>query len=121
MSHLGNMPIYQYEIFTNGSSADNNVFGYKEAWAEYKYKNNMISGELLSDYATSLDAWHFGDDYATAPVLSSDWIKEPTDFIDRTLLVQSSTHNQFTMDCYIEQEVSACMPFHCTPGLVDHF
>lgn len=121
LAHIGNQPIYNYEIYCDGSSNDNEVFGYKEAWAEIKYKNNMISGELLSDYATSLDAWHFGDDYASLPVLSSNWMEEPTSFIDRTLAVKSTTHNQFIADIYVEQEIAAPMPMHCYPGLIDHF
>lgn len=121
LAHIGNQPVYNYEIFCDGSSNDNGVFGFKEAWAEIKYKNSMISGEFLSDYAASLDVWHLGDDYATLPVLSDQWIQEPTTYIDRTLLVQSSTHNQFMADIYVEQEIAAPMPLHCTPGLIDHF
>lgn len=122
LSHLGNMPIYNYELFISGNATtDNQVFGYKEAWAEYKYKPNMISGMLLSDYATSLDAWHYGDDYATTPVLSSQWLVEDKNRLDRTLAVKSTVSDQFTMNCYVEQMVAMRMPFHCLPGLIDHF
>lgn len=129
LSHIGNQPIYNYEIFSQGSGVtdtdgniiDDQVFGYKEAWAEYKYKNSVVCGELNSEYATSLDAWHYGDDYATLPVLSQNWIEEPSTFVDRTLLVQSSTHDQFTADIFVEQEITAPMPIHCNPGLIDHF
>lgn len=121
LSHIGNQPIYNYEIYSDGSSTDEEVFGYKEAWAEYKYKNPIITGELNSEYAQSLDAWHYGDDYSQLPVLSQNWIEEPTTFVDRTLLVQASTHDQFTADIFIEQEITAPMPIHCNPGLIDHF
>ena len=121
LSHIGNQPIYNYEIYSDGSSTDEEVFGYKEAWAEYKYKNSIITGELNSEYAQSLDAWHYGDDYAQLPVLSQNWIEEPSTFVDRTLLVQSATHDQFTADIFIEQEITAPMPIHCNPGLIDHF
>lgn len=121
LSHIGNQPIYNYEIFSDGSNTDDEVFGYKEAWAEYKYKNSVICGELNSEYPQSLDAWHYGDDYSSVPVLSQSWIEEPSDFVDRTLLVQSSTHDQFTADIFIEQTITAPMPIHCNPGLVDHF
>ena len=94
---------------------------YKEAWAEYKYKPNRLSGMMLSDYAQSLDTWTYADDYATCPVLSDQWLRETKDNIDRTLAVQSSTADQFTIDIYIEQEVRSPMPLHCYPGLVDHF
>lgn len=121
LSHIGNQPIYNYEIYSDGSSTDEQVFGYKEAWAEYKYKNSIITGELNSEYAQSLDEWHYGDDYSQLPVLSQNWIEEPSTFVDRTLLIQSATHDQFTADIFIEQEITAPMPIHCNPGLIDHF
>lgn len=121
LAHIGNQPIYNYEIYAQGTAADNEVFGYKEAWAEYKYKPNRISGELLSTYAQPLDAWHYGDKYDSLPVLSQNWIEEPLDFVDRTLLVQSSEANQFIADIEIKQEVAAPMPVHSIPGLIDHY
>ena len=121
LAHIGNQPIYNYEIFAQGTEEDNEVFGYKEAWQEYMYHNNRISGEMLPQYAQSLDAWHYGDDYNSLPVLSDEWIVEPTEFIDRTLAVQSETANQFWADIYITQSVSAPIPLNRVPGLVDHF
>lgn len=121
LAHIGNSPVYNREIYAQGTSTDNEVFGYKEAWAEYKHKPNRISGELMSGYTTSLDAWHYGDDYNSLPVLSQNWIEEPKTFIDRTLAVTSEVSNQFIADFEIEQEVAAPMPVHCTPGLIDHF
>lgn len=120
-SHIGNQPIWASEIFTDGTSNDNTVFGYKEAWAEYKYKPNRVSGMILSDYTSSLDYLTYADDYATLPVLSDAWLRETKDNLDRTLAVQSSVTDQFIIDLYIEQEVRAPMPLHCYPGLVDHF
>lgn len=129
LSHIGNQPVYNYEIFAQGASVvdtegniiDEQVFGYKEAWQEYLYKPDMITGELNSDYAQALDSWHTGDDYATLPVLSANWIVEPTEFIDRILAVQSSTANQFWIDMQINQTVAAPIPLDRAPGLVDHF
>lgn len=121
LSHIGNQPIYNYEIYAQGNAQDNEVFGYKEAFQEYLYHNNRISGELLSTFAQSLDSWHFGDDYSSLPVLSDEWIREPKEFIDRTLAVQSSIHHQFIADIEVEQIVSAPIPLNRTPGLIDHF
>lgn len=121
LAHIGNQPIYNYEIYAQGNATDNEVFGYKEAHQEYLYPNNRISGELLSTYDQSLDAWHFGDDYSALPVLSDEWIREPQKFIDRTLAVQSSTHHQFIADILVKQTVAAPIPIDRTPGLIDHF
>nr|WDY38278.1 major capsid protein [Rattus norvegicus microvirus] len=121
LAHIGNQPVYNYEIYAQGTEVDNEVFGYKEAWQEYMYHNNRISGELLSTYTQSLDAWHYGDDYDSLPVLSDEWIKEPQKFIDRTLAVQSNTSHQFIADILVKQHVSAPIPLNRVPGLIDHF
>lgn len=121
LAHIGNQPVYNYEIYAQGTDKDNEVFGYKEAWQEYMYHNNRISGELLSTYAQSLDAWHYGDDYDSLPVLSDEWIREPQKFIDRTLAVQSNTSHQFIADILVKQHVSAPIPLNRVPGLIDHF
>lgn len=121
LAHIGNQPVYNYEIYAQGTAADNEVFGYKEAWQEYMYHNNRISGELLSTYTQSLDAWHYGDDYDSLPVLSDEWIREPQKFIDRTLAVQSNTSHQFIADILVKQHVSAPIPLDRVPGLIDHF
>lgn len=120
-AHIGNQPVYNYEIYAQGNAQDNQVFGYKEAWQEYLYKPNRISGMLLSTYAQSLDTWHYGDDYSSLPVLSDQWIRETRSNIDRTLAVSSDVAHQFIMDMYIEQTVSAPIPLNRVPGLIDHF
>lgn len=121
LAHIGNQPVYNYEIYAQGTTEDAQTFGFKEAFQEYMYHNNRISGEMLSTFAQSLDVWHYGDDYDSLPVLSDEWIREPQEFIDRTLAVQSSIHHQFIADIQVEQIVSAPIPINRTPGLIDHF
>lgn len=121
LSHIGQVPIYNYEIYLTGTSTDNQVFGYHDPWQEYLYTPSRISGEMSSVAPNSLDAWHLGDDYTSLPVLSANWMHEPTTFIDRTLAVGSSVSNQFWADIYVKQDVSAPIPLNRTPGLLDHF
>lgn len=126
LAHIANQPKYNREIFlqsdsvvnTNGTPVNDDVFGYQEAWQEYLIMPNRISGEMLSQYAQSLDAWHFGDDYSSLPVLDEDWIVEDKTLIDRTLAVQSTEANQFFGDFYFEQHVVAPIPLARTPGLI---
>lgn len=127
-ANLGEMAIKNKEIFAQGSTVvdsdgkayDDQVFGYQEAWAEYRYKPNAITGMMRSTYAQSLDAWHLGDLYSQLPVLSDSWIREDAAVIDRTLAVTSAVSHQFIADFYFEQECTRCMPLYSIPGLVDH-
>ena len=115
LSNIGEQPIYEVEIFAQGTSDDDDVFGYQEAWAEYRYANNRISGELNSDYTTPLDSWHYGDDYAAAPALSDSWIKETSANVARTLAI--TTQDQFIADFYFDQTWVRPMPIYSVPGL----
>lgn len=120
LANLGEQPIYNKEIYAQGSAVDSEVFGYQEAWADYRYKPSRISGELRSTYAQSLDTWHYGDDYSTLPILGPDWISETTENIDRTLAVQSSTSHQFIADFFFKNICVRPMPMYSIPGLIDH-
>ena len=115
LSNISEQPIYEYEIFAQGTADDDDVFGYQEAWADYRYAQNRISGELNSDYAYPLDSWHYGDDYTSAPALSDAWIKEPTTNLARTLAVQDQ--DQFICDFYFDQTWVRPMPVYSVPGL----
>lgn len=119
-AHIGEQPILNKEIYTQGTNADNEVFGYQEAWAEYRYCPDRTSAEMRSSHSTPLDMWHFGDDYDTLPTLSADWITEDKTNVDRCLAVQSSKANQLFMDVYIKTYATRPMPMYSIPGLIDH-
>lgn len=128
-ANLSEQPIRNKEIYAQGSNVinpatgkayDDEVFGYQEAWAEYRYKPNRVSGEMRSQYAQSLDVWHLADDYNELPKLSDSWIREDKHNIDRTLAVTSSVSNQFFGDIYVKNETVRPMPVYSIPGLIDH-
>lgn len=122
-ANIGEQPIYQSELYyDNSDTADysNTVFGYQEAWADYRYKPSRISGELRSTATNSMDIWHLGDNYANAPILGSQFLSETTEYLDRALAVPSTTSDQFIIDIYTENEMIRPMPVYSVPGLIDH-
>lgn len=128
LANIGEQAILNKEIFAQGSSVvdsdgniiDDQVFGYQEAWADYRYKPNRVTGQMRSNYATSLDIWHLGDDYASLPALSDSWIVEDKNTIDRTLAVTSAVSNQIFADFYFRNKATRPMPVFSVPGLIDH-
>ncbi len=120
LANIGEQPVYNKEIYAQGSEKDNEVFGYQEAWADYRYKPSIVTGEMRSNHAKSLDSWHFADDYVSQPYLSSDWIDEDKAPVDRCLAVQSSLSNQIFADFFIQNETTRPMPVYSIPGLIDH-
>lgn len=120
LANIGEQPVYNKEIFAQGNEKDNEVFGYQEAWADYRYKPSIVTGEMRSNHNKSLDSWHFADDYDSQPYLSSAWIDEDKAPVDRALAVQSSVSNQIFADFFIQNETTRPMPVYSIPGLIDH-
>lgn len=117
LANLGEQAVLNQEIYAQGKTQDEEVFGYQEAWADYRYRTNMVTSEMRSSYAQTLDAWHYADKYDALPTLSSTWIKEGTENIDRTLAVQSSNSHQFICNFYYEQAWTRPMPIYSVPGI----
>ena len=117
LANLGEMEVLNKEIYCQGNETDEDVFGYQEAWADYRYHPNMVTGEMRSNYAQSLDAWHYADYYEELPVLSSEWIQEGKENIDRTIAVQSEISHQFIANFYFDQTWTRPMPIYSVPGL----
>lgn len=117
LANLGEQAVLNQEIYAQGQAKDEEVFGYQEAWADYRYRTNMVTSEMRSTYAQTLDAWHYADKYNALPTLSSSWIKEGTENIDRTLAVQSSNSHQFICNFFYSQAWTRPMPIYSVPGL----
>lgn len=128
-ANLGEAPIFNSQLYAQGSNVtdadgnivDDQIFGYQEAWYDYRFKPSMISSELRSTYAQSLDYMHYGDEYAALPTLSSTWIDETEANVDRTIAVQSSTSNQFFADFYFDGTYVRPMPIYSIPAMLNHF
>lgn len=120
LANIGNMAIRNDQIYATGTSTDEEVFGYSEAWAEYRYKPSYVTGEMRSAAPKSLDVWHLADEYNSLPVLSDSWIREDKSNVDRALTVQSSVSNQIFADIYVKNYTTRPMPLFSIPGLIDH-
>ncbi len=118
---LGDQPIYDYEIYAtggeNGTIATESIFGYAVRGAEYQNYPSIISGQVRSNYAQSMDYVHMADEYASRPTLSPEWAKENPNNLDRTIYVSSDIANQFIVDFVAEFEITTCMPLYSIPGI----
>lgn len=117
LAALGEQPVYNREIYADGSKKDSQIFGYQEAWADYRYKPSYVTGEMRSNYQTSLDAWHYADDYDKLPTLSAEWIQEGRENIDRTIAVTSAVSHQFLCDFWFNETWFREMPIYSIPGV----
>lgn len=118
LSHIGEQAILNKEIMAQGTAADNQVFGYQERWAEYRYKRSLITGKFRSTDPQSLDTWHLAQDFETLPALNSDFIVENPP-VDRVIAVTDEPH--FIFDSHFQYRCARPMPTYSVPGLIDHF
>ena len=118
---LGEQAILNKEIYARGNSADNDVFGYQERWAEYRYKPSMITGLFRSTTSGTLDAWHLAQKFTSLPTLNNTFIQD-TPPVDRVVAVGASANGQqFLFDSFFDVTMARPMPMYSVPGLIDHF
>lgn len=125
LANLGEQAILNKEIFAQGTAEDEEVFGYQEAWADYRYAPSYVTGAFRSNLSEgerggSLDAWHLADYYNELPTLSDTWIEEGDESMNRVLAVSSEIENQFLADMYFVNKTTRPMPLYSVPGLIDH-
>lgn len=120
LAHLGEQAILNKEIYAQAEPEPENdeVFGYQERYAEYRYFPSKITGLFRSNAAGSLDSWHLSQDFSSLPTLSRTFIEE-TPPVGRVVAVVTEPH--FIFDSFIKVISARPMPVYSVPGLVDHF
>lgn len=114
-ANLGEQPVRKKEIMLTGTASDEEVFGYQEAWADYRMKPNRVSGRMRSNATGTLDFWHYADNYKKVPTLSQEWMAEEKTEIARTLIVQNEP--QFFGAIRVANKTTRRMPLYSVPGL----
>lgn len=118
LAHLGEQAILNKEIYAQGNAADDQVFGYQERFAEYRYSPSVITGKMRSTDSQTLDIWHLAQKFDSLPTLSSQFIQDNPP-VSRVVAVQSEP--QFILDAWFDLKCIRPMPVYSVPGLVDHF
>lgn len=120
-AHLGEQAVLSREIYCTGEDADDDVFGYQERWAEYRYRPSMITGLFRSTTTGTIDGWHLSQRFTSRPTLSSTFIQD-TPPLERILAVGAEANGQqFIFDSIFDSRVTRPMPMYSVPGLIDHF
>ena len=119
-ANLGEQAVLSKEIYCTGDAADENVFGYQERWAEYRYHPSLITGRFRSTSASTLDSWHLAQKFSARPLLNDTFISEDPP-ISRVSAVNTTLTNQFIFDSFFNIKMARPMPMYSVPGLMDHF
>lgn len=120
LANLGEMPVYTREINPFLTDTDN-VFGYQEAWYDYRYEPNRVSGEMRNAGADNpqLSVWNLADDFdESLSVCTDDFIKSNSEeVLNRSVAVSSSTAPQFKGQFMFRIKKERAMPTYSVPGL----
>lgn len=124
-ANIGEQPVYRSQIYgyanANSTGLKSHAFGYQEAWAEYRYAPDIVTGEMRSNAKNSFDVYHFADNYEGAPVLNEQFTNENGEFFRRTTAVDSEADvDDFIVDFYFDSYAYRVMPVRSIPGLIDH-
>lgn len=120
-AHLGEQEVLNKEIYATGSATDDQVFGYQERWAEYRYHPSQITGYFRSTAPTTLDAWHLAQKFTALPTLSDTFIEDRPP-VDRVVAIgEDANGKQFIFDSFFQIRTARPMPLYSVPGLIDHF
>lgn len=118
LAKIGEQAVLNKEIYHQGTSDDDLVFGYQERNAEYRFNEGMVTGLFRSDATGSLDPWHLSQDFSALPVLNSSFIEDDPPF-DRIIAVPDEPH--LLLDAYFHHKAVRPMPVNGAPGYIDHF
>ena len=115
-ANLGAQEVKKKEIFADGTSSDDQVFGYQEAWAEYRYKPSTVTGYLRPN-VTGLGFYTLANNFASLPTLGQTFIEQDRSNLARAI---GSFNWDFIADFYFKDVAVRPMPLYSIPGLIDH-
>ena len=125
MAHLGEQPVIRQELYARGTESDDEVIGYNEAWLEYKYKPNRLSGLMRNNCydednasVAGLNTWHIAQDMSYEMADLSPAFIESNTPMDRVCLLPDQPH--FKADFKFNIRATRPIPARCVPGLIDH-
>lgn len=123
LAHLGEQAVLNKEIYVQGTAADDNVFGYQERWAEYRYHPSQITGLFRSTSTGTLDLWHYAQNFGSLPTLNQTFIEESAQaVVERTTAVSAAIDGtQFLCDMFFTCTAARPLPKYSVPGQIDRF
>jgi hypothetical protein len=111
-ANIGEQEVKLEELYayTNQSGS---TFGYVPRYAEYKYMPSRVAG----DFRTSLDYWHLGRIFDSAPTLSQEFIECTTQETERIFAVNDPDVQK--LYCHVLNKIKAVrpMPKYGTPTI----
>jgi len=113
-ANLGEQEVYNKEIYVKGNNnTDNDIFGYQQRYAEYKYAQNRIAG----DFRDTLAHWELSRRFNDHPLLNQSFIECDDAETTRIFAIEDSTEDKIWISLYHKVDALRPMPYHSNPTL----
>lgn len=107
LAHVGQQQVLNKEIYVQGTSADEEVFGFQDKYDEYRRQEGSISGTMR----TTLNTWHMARDFSSLPVLNGSFVSSnPTNRV-----YQATSETQLYIMAYHSIQARRMVPKMGTP------
>ena len=115
-ANLGEQEINAKEIYVRGNDTEDKVvFGYQQRYAEYKYKENMISG----DFRDTLNYWELSRRFSNTPTLNESFVqcRHDADELARIFAITDANEDKLWMSLYHKVSAIRPIPYFSNPSL----
>lgn len=129
LANIGNQPIPQILVSSQRAGQESlenqNVFGYGEAWFEYRFKPSKVTGLLNGSIfegtnVGSLEYWTLGENIQDE-VISEEFLRYDPAILDQCLSVNHKNAHQFICNFGFVNKTSRVMPVYSIPSLESKF
>lgn len=118
LANISEQPVFTREINPFSPNA-NGGFGFQEAWAEYRYEPDRVSGLMRTGVEGSLALWNYADEFSSSlQIADGNWLKSNSqEVLDRSLAVTSAVAPQFKGQFRFTVTKQRPMPVYSLPGM----
>lgn len=110
-ANLGEQEVLNKELYLEGNPTDNDVFGYQQRYAEYKYSFNRVAG----DFRDNLNYWELSRRFTSHPVLNQNFVAcNPS---PRIFAVTDQTEDKIWINLNHRVNALRPIPYHSNPSL----
>jgi len=112
-ANLGEQEVYNKEIYVEGNTTDDNqIFGYQQRYAEYKYAENRVAG----DFRDTLAHWELSRRFENnAPTLNQSFIECAPD--TRIFAIEDANEDKCWISLYHKVNAVRPIPYFSNPSL----
>lgn len=115
--NLSEQPVYNWEVYCDGTEADNAIFGFQGIYNELRCSHSHFCGS----FTDNLDFWHLGRKFSERPTLSDAFLKcQPSETTRIFNGVDPTKYKNILVDFVTSVKSLRPMVKYPVPAYLDH-